>query len=71
MLVYYILSGGIHPFGEDYIVEENIRRGNYQLDQTTDVEAKDLIEKMIAPEPQDRLSVAEAIDHPYFWDDKR
>ncbi|KAG7314365.1 hypothetical protein KOW79_021668 [Hemibagrus wyckioides] len=70
MLVYYILSRGFHPFGNVYIVEENIRKGNYQLDQTTDVEAKDLIEKMIAPEPPDRLSVAEAVDHPYFWDDE-
>ncbi|KAB5522763.1 hypothetical protein PHYPO_G00163170 [Pangasianodon hypophthalmus] len=69
MLGYYILSGGNHPFGTSYEVEDNIRKGNYQLDERTDVEAKDLIEKMIAHEPQDRLSVKEAVEHPYFWND--
>ncbi|MCJ8748914.1 hypothetical protein PDJAM_G00170120 [Pangasius djambal] len=70
MLGYYILSGGNHPFGTSSEEEDNIRKGNYQLDERTDVEAKDLIEKMIAHEPQDRLSVREAVEHPYFWDDK-
>lgn len=71
MLAYYILSGGNHPFGTGSEIEENIRKGNYQLDKITDVEAKDLIEKMIAREPQTRLSVKEAVEHPYFSDDKR
>ncbi|XP_047665582.1 serine/threonine-protein kinase/endoribonuclease IRE1-like isoform X2 [Tachysurus fulvidraco] len=66
MLVYYIISGGFHPFGEDN-TEDNIRRGIYRLDKITDVEAKDLIEKMIAHKPEDRLSVTQAVDHPYFW----
>ncbi|KAF5890965.1 serine/threonine-protein kinase/endoribonuclease ire-1-like isoform X1, partial [Clarias magur] len=70
MVMYYILSGGKHPFGTGYETEENIRKGNYQLDETTDVEAKDLIEKMIAHEPKARLSINEAVEHPYFWDDK-
>ncbi|KAM9441012.1 serine/threonine-protein kinase/endoribonuclease IRE1-like [Clarias gariepinus] len=70
MLMYYILSGGKHPFGTGNETEENIRKGNYQLDETTDVEAKDLIEKMIAHKPEARLNVKEAVEHPYFWDDK-
>lgn len=71
MLVHYILSGGRHPFGKYSEVESNIAKGNYQLDERTDVEAKDLIGKMIAFEPQDRLSAKEAVEHPYFWDDDR
>ncbi|KAM9440704.1 serine/threonine-protein kinase/endoribonuclease IRE1-like isoform 2-T3 [Clarias gariepinus] len=70
MLMYYILSGGKHPFGTGNETEENIQEGNYQLDETTDVEARHLIEKMIAHEPKARLSVKEAVEHPYFWDDK-
>ncbi|KAF4073424.1 hypothetical protein AMELA_G00258480, partial [Ameiurus melas] len=71
MLAYYILSAGNHPFGTGSEIEENIRKGNYQQDKITDVEAKDLIEKMIAREPQARLSVNESVEHPYFWNDKR
>lgn len=69
MLVYYILSGGNHPFGTHLEVESNILKGDYKLDGRTDVEAKDLIEKMIAFDPRDRLSAQEAVEHPYFWDD--
>ncbi|KAF5890966.1 serine/threonine-protein kinase/endoribonuclease ire-1-like, partial [Clarias magur] len=70
MVMYYILSGGKHPFGKEYERELNILEGNYQLDETTDVEAKDLIEKMIVRQPKARLSIKEAVEHPYFWDDK-
>ncbi|XP_060719007.1 serine/threonine-protein kinase/endoribonuclease IRE1-like [Tachysurus vachellii] len=68
MLVYYIISGGFHPFGDDN-TEDNIRKEVYHLDRITDVEAKDLIKKMIAHNPEDRLSVTQAVEHPYFWND--
>ncbi|KAI5089626.1 hypothetical protein C0J45_21034, partial [Silurus meridionalis] len=71
MLVYYILSGGDHPFGKQSEVEKNIHDGKYHLDEQTDVEAKDLIEKMLAPKPEERMLAKEAVEHPYFWDDKR
>ncbi|KAI5089561.1 hypothetical protein C0J45_20969, partial [Silurus meridionalis] len=71
MLVYYILSGGDHPFGKQSEVDINIHDGKYHLDEQTDVEAKDLIEKMLAPKPEERMSAKEALEHPYFWDDER
>ncbi|KAL6477055.1 hypothetical protein MHYP_G00155540 [Metynnis hypsauchen] len=71
MLVHYILSGGHHPFGRGNRVEVNIMDGNYSLQRITDVEAKDLIEGMIPKDPQQRLKIKDAVDHPYFWDDDR
>ncbi|XP_036446394.1 serine/threonine-protein kinase/endoribonuclease ire-1-like [Colossoma macropomum] len=71
MLVHYILLDGLHPFGKGTRVEVNIMDGKYSLGKITDMEAKDLIEGMIQKDPQQRLTIKEAVDHPYFWDDKR
>ncbi|XP_072550278.1 serine/threonine-protein kinase/endoribonuclease ire-1-like [Salminus brasiliensis] len=73
MLVHYILSDGFHPFGRSALVLANIVMGKYSLHQNVlqDVEAKDLIEGMIQREPNQRLTIEEALSHPYFWNDKR
>ncbi|XP_047194809.1 sensor for unfolded proteins in the ER ire1 isoform X3 [Hippoglossus stenolepis] len=68
MLIYFILSGGHHPFGgERYKLMSNIQEGKYKLDHIQDVVAKDLIERMIDKEPQNRPRVEECLSHPYFW----
>uniref|UniRef100_A0A669C799 Uncharacterized protein n=1 Tax=Oreochromis niloticus TaxID=8128 RepID=A0A669C799_ORENI len=67
MLIYYILSGGNHPFGKSFECEFNIHKGNYSLDHVQDVVAKDLIEGMINKEPKDRPKVEECLNHPFFW----
>ncbi|KAL4006618.1 ferritin heavy chain [Sarotherodon galilaeus] len=67
MLIYYILSGGNHPFGKSFECENNIYHGNYSLDHVQDVVAKDLIEWMINKEPKYRLKVEECLNHPFFW----
>lgn len=74
MLVYYILSGGKHPFGltkkpQDYEIEFNISKGRYRLNAVEDVVAKDLIEKMINKIPKQRPRVDECLRHPFFWED--
>ncbi|XP_020486210.2 uncharacterized protein [Labrus bergylta] len=73
MLIYYILSGGHHPFGDiSFKCENNIHEGKYTLDHVQDVVAKDLIEWMINEEPKKRPKVEECLSHPFFWDpDKR
>ncbi|XP_049922707.1 uncharacterized protein LOC126403918 isoform X2 [Epinephelus moara] len=72
MLVYYILSGGHHPFGDiPFECEYNIHKGNYTLDHAQDVVAKDLIEWMINKEPKSRPKVEECLSHPYFWTNDR
>ncbi|XP_059214643.1 serine/threonine-protein kinase/endoribonuclease IRE1-like [Centropristis striata] len=68
MLIYYILSGGHHPFGDKPSkCENNIDEGKYTLDHVEDVVAKDLIEGMINEEPKKRPKVEECLSHPFFW----
>lgn len=70
---YYILSGGGHPFGDRYLREGNIIRGEYNLDALKMlcpddyVEAGDLIESMISFNPKLRPDTATILKHPYFW----
>ncbi|XP_071397325.1 uncharacterized protein [Centroberyx affinis] len=71
MLIYYILSGGHHPFGKSFECEYNIHKGNYSLEHVQDVVAKDLIEDMINGEPNKRLTVEECLAHPFFWKNDR
>ncbi|XP_073692989.1 uncharacterized protein [Garra rufa] len=71
MLVYYILSGGHHPFGEDVDCEYNISRGRYSLEHLDDDVAKDLIEWMINENPNERPTVEQTLAHPFFWTDER
>ncbi|KAI4822212.1 hypothetical protein KUCAC02_007771 [Chaenocephalus aceratus] len=68
MVIYYVLSGGHHPFGDiSYECENNIVKGNYTLEHVQDVLAKDLIERMIDAEPKNRPKVEECLNHPFFW----
>ncbi|XP_039466059.1 serine/threonine-protein kinase/endoribonuclease IRE1-like isoform X2 [Oreochromis aureus] len=67
MLIYYILSGGHHPFGKSFKCESNIYDGKYSLDHVQDEVAKDLIEWMINKEPKDRPKIEECLNHPFFW----
>ncbi|XP_026189312.1 uncharacterized protein LOC113146188 isoform X2 [Mastacembelus armatus] len=72
MLIYYILSGGHHPFGDkSYKCESNIVDGKYSLDHVQDIVAKDLIEWMINKEPKSRPKVEECLSHPFFWSCKK
>ncbi|XP_041821252.1 serine/threonine-protein kinase/endoribonuclease IRE1-like [Chelmon rostratus] len=72
MLIYFVLSGGHHPFGDKSCkCENNIIEGNYSLHHVQDVVAKDLIEWMITEEPKDRPKVEECLSHPFFWTPER
>ncbi|RXN23804.1 putative serine threonine- kinase irlB [Labeo rohita] len=71
MLVYYILSGGHHPFGEDVDCEYNVLRGRYSLQHLDDDVAKDLVEWMINENPNERPTVEQTLTHPFFWTDDR
>ncbi|XP_076137718.1 2-5A-dependent ribonuclease-like [Alosa pseudoharengus] len=72
MLVYYILSGGKHPFGDGILCISNIYNGDYQLQYLNDdEEAKDLLENMLNVNPDARPRITEVLSHPYFWDESR
>lgn len=71
MLLYYILSGGQHPFGKGWKCEYNIHEGKYSLEHVEDLVARDLIEWMIDGEPTKRPTVEECLAHPFFWPNDR
>lgn len=72
MLIYYILSGGHHPFGKkSFECEYNIHKGIYTLDHLQDVVARDLVMWMIQEEPKSRPKVEECLSHPFFWTTER
>ncbi|XP_034085226.1 serine/threonine-protein kinase/endoribonuclease IRE1-like isoform X2 [Gymnodraco acuticeps] len=72
MLIYYILSGRHHPFGEEsFEFEYNIVKGIYTLDHVQDVLAKDLIKWMIDAEPEKRPKVEECLNHAFLWKHSR
>ncbi|XP_072314743.1 uncharacterized protein [Eucyclogobius newberryi] len=71
MLIYYILSGGHHPFGSRFLCEANIFWGKYSLEHVEDEVAKDLIEWMINEEPRNRPNVEKCLSHPFFWNNHK
>ncbi|XP_045065920.1 uncharacterized protein LOC121561316 isoform X1 [Coregonus clupeaformis] len=71
MLMYYIISGGHHPFGKGIHCEMNIFQGKYTLEHVDDEVAKDLIEWMINKDPAKRPKVGDTLAHPYFWPEER
>ncbi|CCE64353.1 hypothetical protein TPHA_0H01470 [Tetrapisispora phaffii CBS 4417] len=72
---YYILSNGEHPFGDRYIREANIIKGSFNLskisatltDESLQLEAKDLISRMISNDPLSRPPALDVLKHPLFW----
>uniref|UniRef100_A0A8C7CPG0 Serine/threonine-protein kinase ppk4-like n=1 Tax=Oncorhynchus kisutch TaxID=8019 RepID=A0A8C7CPG0_ONCKI len=73
MLVYYVLSGGHHPFEGPLGDEQNLNiiKGTYTLEHVADEVAKDLIEWMINEDPAGRPTVEETLNHPLFWKPQR
>ncbi|KAL6062130.1 bifunctional endoribonuclease/protein kinase ire1 [Balamuthia mandrillaris] len=68
----YLLTLGKHPFGKTFEREVNIRKNCYQLQGLgLSPEARDLIESMIAHDPNKRPTAEELTRHPYFWSDRR
>ena len=64
MVCFYIMSRGTHPYevdGEYDLVHHNVRQGQYNLSKVEDPVACDLVEKMLAHEPKDRLPAGELL----------
>ncbi|KAJ3122947.1 bifunctional endoribonuclease/protein kinase ire1 [Nowakowskiella sp. JEL0407] len=69
---YYVLTQGLHPFGEKFSREGNILKGCFKLDGIDDStcdgwEVKDLVKKMLNKDPKKRPSTQTILHHPYFW----
>ncbi|XJO77189.1 hypothetical protein BDV3_001801 [Batrachochytrium dendrobatidis] len=71
-IFFYILTQGGHPFGDKFVRESNVLRGNYRLDALDALKhesllAKDMIKRMIAKDPSKRPDAVSLMFHPYFW----
>ncbi|KAG2126579.1 hypothetical protein DEU56DRAFT_915970 [Suillus clintonianus] len=75
-LFYYVLTNGLHPFGDRFEREVNILKNTKSLDGLKQFgeegsEAVDLITKMLDPEAYNRPVTASCLLHPFFWDSGR
>jgi len=76
-IILYILLSGIHPFqidDEDEMLD-NIEVGEWEWmgdnwDQVSD-DAKDLIRRLMDPNPRSRLTIEEALNHPWIVQNNR
>ncbi|KAI9824338.1 MAG: bifunctional endoribonuclease/protein kinase ire1 [Phylliscum demangeonii] len=69
---FYVLSRGNHPFGDRYMREANIVKGQYNLSQLQELanygyEATALIEAMLDHNPRRRPDAHTVMIHPFFW----
>lgn len=70
---YYTLTNGKHPFGSDTKRDGNVEENMFSLEELDDhdvpnnVEAQDLITKMISHDPRDRPEASSVLLHPLFW----
>ncbi|KAK3764203.1 hypothetical protein RRG08_044130 [Elysia crispata] len=71
MLLYFILTGGQHPFGGTPLeAEVNIARSVTQLEHIGE-EANDLVSGMLYPDPVARPAIEHCLKHPFFWSNEK
>eukprot|EP00448_Togula_jolla_P023923 CAMPEP_0170592350 /NCGR_PEP_ID=MMETSP0224-20130122/12878_1 /TAXON_ID=285029 /ORGANISM="Togula jolla, Strain CCCM 725" /LENGTH=537 /DNA_ID=CAMNT_0010916251 /DNA_START=36 /DNA_END=1650 /DNA_ORIENTATION=- len=68
-VILYIMLSGIPPFEEEGLYEQ-ILEGKYEFDVTewnmVSPEAKELVRRLMTVNPKDRLTIEQALDHPWF-----
>lgn len=71
-VLYFCMTGGKHPFGDNFERDANIVKNKKDLFLVEDVpEALDLINKLLDPNPELRPKAAEVLHHPLFWDSEK
>ncbi|KAG1752201.1 hypothetical protein EDB19DRAFT_1672479, partial [Suillus lakei] len=65
-LFYYVITNGLHPFGDRFEREVNILKNAKSLDGLTQ-----LITNMLDPEAYNRPDTTSCLLHPFFWDPGR
>lgn len=73
---FYVLSAGMHPFGDKYTREMNIIKSAYSLTAlealgTDAVEAKDLVAGMLSHDARKRPDANVVLTHPFFWSSEK
>eukprot|EP01134_Creolimax_fragrantissima_P006836 CFRG6836T1 len=67
-VLYYLVSGGEHPYGRPFEREINIRNNKPDMFLLEGhCEIYDLISDMLLFNPSDRPSASQVLDHPFFW----
>ncbi|MFH4979412.1 hypothetical protein AB6A40_006121 [Gnathostoma spinigerum] len=73
-IYYYVLSNGVHPFGDSFNRQGNIMRGTYSLKTlllTGNFTGVDVIESMLQRDVLKRPTATELCAHPFFWSKER
>ena len=71
-IVYYVLSGGVHCFGQNNLRQQlNIIDGTADFGalEGSDTIAVDLVARMVRRSPTKRLKISQVADYPLFWSD--
>eukprot|EP00730_Choanoeca_flexa_P003180 TRINITY_DN11317_c0_g2_i20.p1 TRINITY_DN11317_c0_g2~~TRINITY_DN11317_c0_g2_i20.p1 ORF type:complete len:826 (+),score=192.50 TRINITY_DN11317_c0_g2_i20:2-2479(+) len=66
-VIHYVCLG-LHPFGQYYERDSNIRKGSPNLTAVKDSRLRHLVSKLIQRDADRRPSIAQALNHPWFWD---
>jgi len=67
-VLFFGLTGGLHPFGENYERDGNIMRGRANLKPLqVQPEALNLVAAALAKAPAARPSMAAVLAHPLWW----
>ena len=69
-VMYFMLSGGKHPFGSRLVRDANILAGNVDLSALQIMsDALHCVSNMLLANPSERFTANEALTHPFFWSD--
>ncbi|ESN90088.1 hypothetical protein HELRODRAFT_116619 [Helobdella robusta] len=69
-VIHYVLSMGVHPFGDAINRQANIMKTSFNFDSLTGEDretAKNLIKSMIDQTPEKRPTISQTLKHPLFW----
>uniref|UniRef100_A0A0D3DA77 Protein kinase domain-containing protein n=1 Tax=Brassica oleracea var. oleracea TaxID=109376 RepID=A0A0D3DA77_BRAOL len=67
-ILFYSLSGGLHPFGDEKNCVKHIASNQPSLSEINHLpEAKQLVRGLLNSNPESRPSASEVLKHPIFW----
>lgn len=71
MLLYYILTGGKHPYGENNLAIHVSIQQNWPDIKYVGGEVNDLLSNMMCTSQDTRPGIGDLLKHPYFWADEK
>ncbi|XP_060073765.1 uncharacterized protein LOC132553531 [Ylistrum balloti] len=71
MLLYYVLTGGEHPYGDNNLAIQVSIQQNWPDIKYLGDEVNDLLSNMLCMPPDNRPCIGDLLKHPYFWADEK